>query len=92
MTVNGEFALDLWGGWADEARTRRWQRDTITCVFSTTKTMIPLAALVLVERGELDLDAPVARYWPEFGAAGKSAYWCGISCRTPRAFLAGRSR
>ena len=72
MTVDGEFALDLWGGWADEARTRPWQRDTITCVFSTTKTMLALAALVLVERGQLDLDAPVARYWPEFGAAGKS--------------------
>jgi len=72
VTVDGEFALDLWGGWADEARTRPWQRDTITCVFSTTKTMLALAALVLVERGQLDLDAPVARYWPEFGAAGKS--------------------
>src|SRR5262245_58154595 len=72
LTVDGEFALDLWGGWADEARTRRWQRDTITNVFSTTKTMVALAALVLVERGQLDLDAPVARYWPEFAAAGKS--------------------
>lgn len=72
VTVDGEFALDLWGGWADEARTRRWHRDTIACVFSTTKTMLALAALVLVERGQLDLDAPVARYWPEFGAAGKS--------------------
>jgi CubicO group peptidase (beta-lactamase class C family) len=72
VTVDGEFALDLWGGWADEARTRRWQRDTITNVFSTTKTMIALTALVLVERGLLDLDAPVARYWPEFAAAGKS--------------------
>ncbi len=72
MTVDGEFALDLWGGWADEARTRRWQSDTITCVFSTTKSMLALGALVLVERGQLDLDAPVARYWPEFAAAGKS--------------------
>lgn len=72
VTVDGEFALDLWGGWADEARTRRWQRDTITNVFSTTKTMITLTALVLVERGQLDLDTPVARYWPEFAAAGKS--------------------
>lgn len=72
VTVDGELALDLWGGWADEARTRPWQRDTITCVFSTTKTMLALTALVLVERGQLDLDAPVARYWPEFAAAGKS--------------------
>ena len=72
VTVDGEFALDLWGGWADEARTRRWQRDTITNVFSTTKTMIALTALVLVERGQLDFDVPVARYWPEFAAAGKA--------------------
>lgn len=72
VTVDGEFALDLWGGWADEARTRPWERETITCVFSTTKTMLALGALVLVERGQLDLDAPVARYWPEFAAAGKS--------------------
>jgi CubicO group peptidase (beta-lactamase class C family) len=72
VTVDGEFALDLWGGWADEARTRRWQRDTITCVFSMTKTMLALGALVLVDRDQLDLDAPVARYWPEFAAAGKS--------------------
>lgn len=70
-TVDGESVLDLWGGWADEARTQRWQRDTIAPVFSTTKTMLALGALVLVERGQLDLDAPVARYWPEFAAAGK---------------------
>ena len=73
VTVDGEFALDLWGGWSDEARTQPWQRDTITCVFSTTKTMLALGALVLVERGQLDLDAPVARYWPEFAVAGKSS-------------------
>ena len=72
VTVGGEFVVDLWGGWADEGRSKRWQRDTIACVFSTTKSMLPLAALVLVDRGELDLDAPVADYWPEFGAAGKS--------------------
>jgi CubicO group peptidase (beta-lactamase class C family) len=72
VTIDGEMVVDLWGGWADLARTVPWAEDTITCVFSTTKTMVALAALVLVERGQLDLDAPVARYWPEFGAAGKS--------------------
>lgn len=72
VTVDGEFVLDLWGGWADQEHTRPWQRDTITCVFSTTKTMLALGALVLVERGQLDLDATVARYWPEFAAAGKA--------------------
>jgi CubicO group peptidase (beta-lactamase class C family) len=72
VNLDGEMVVDLWGGWAGEARTRPWQRDTVACVFSTTKTMAALAALVLVERGQLDLDAPVARYWPEFAAAGKS--------------------
>jgi CubicO group peptidase (beta-lactamase class C family) len=71
LTIDGEFAVDLWGGHVDEARTRPWQRDTLTHVWSTTKTMVSLCALVLADRGELDLDAPVARYWPEFGAAGK---------------------
>src|SRR3954454_8233127 len=66
------MVVDLWGGWADEARTVPWAEDTITCVFSTTKTMAALAALVLVDRGELDLDAPVARYWPQFAANGKA--------------------
>ena len=73
VTIDGAFVVDLWGGFADAARTRPWQRDTLTHVWSTTKTMTSLCALVLAERGELDLDAPVARYWPEFGAAGKGA-------------------
>jgi CubicO group peptidase (beta-lactamase class C family) len=72
VTIDGEFVVDLWGGWADEARTQPWQADTITNVWSSTKTMTSLSALLLVDRGELDLDAPVARYWPEFSAAGKS--------------------
>ncbi len=72
VNVGGAMAVDLWGGWADEARTAVWSEDTITCVFSTTKTMTALAALVLVERGELDLDANVARYWPKFAARGKA--------------------
>ncbi len=72
VTINGEMVVDLWGGWADEARTVPWTENTITCVFSTTKPMTSLAALVLVDRGELDLDANVAAYWPEFAARGKS--------------------
>jgi CubicO group peptidase (beta-lactamase class C family) len=71
VDVDGEVAVDLWGGYRDEARTQPWQRDTITNVWSTTKTVTSLAALMLVDRGELDVDARVARYWPEFGAAGK---------------------
>ena len=71
-TVNGETVVDLWGGWADEARTRPWEKDTIVNVYSTTKTMTALTALLLADRGELDFDAPVARYWPEFAANGKA--------------------
>ncbi|MQY09302.1 serine hydrolase domain-containing protein [Actinomadura macrotermitis] len=69
--LGDEPVADLWGGYADAERTRPWERDTITCVWSTTKTMTALCALVLADRGVLDLDAPVARYWPEFAAAGK---------------------
>src|SRR5215813_13497024 len=71
VNIDGEMVVDLWGGWADQARTVPWTENTIACVFSTTKTMTTLAALVLVDRGELDLDANVAAYWPEFAARGK---------------------
>jgi CubicO group peptidase (beta-lactamase class C family) len=71
VNIDGDMVVDLWGGWADEARTLPWTENTIACVFSTTKTMTALAALVLVDRGELDLDANVAKYWPEFAANGK---------------------
>ncbi len=72
-TVNGETVVDLWGGHADPARTRPWEKDTIVNVYSTTKTMTALTALLLADRGLLDFDAPVARYWPEFAANGKAA-------------------
>lgn len=71
VTVDGAPVVDLWGGWADEARTRPWQEDTITNVWSTTKTVTCLAALMCADRGLLDLDEPVARSWPEFAANGK---------------------
>ncbi len=70
-THEGETVVDIWGGFADEARTRPWERDTIVNVYSTTKTMTALTALLVADRGELDFDAPVARYWPEFAANGK---------------------
>jgi CubicO group peptidase (beta-lactamase class C family) len=69
--VDGEPLVDIWGGYTDAARTVPWERDTITNVFSTTKTMTALCALILADRGDLDLAAPVAAYWPEFAAAGK---------------------
>ncbi|OIJ65120.1 serine hydrolase domain-containing protein [Streptomyces mangrovisoli] len=69
--VDGKPVVDVWGGFADADRTAPWQRDTITNVWSVTKTMTALCALILIDRGDLDPDAPVARYWPEFAAAGK---------------------
>ncbi|MGZ4711960.1 MAG: serine hydrolase domain-containing protein [Acidimicrobiia bacterium] len=71
VVLDGEAAVDLWGGWADEAHTRPWTEDTVTNVWSTTKTMVALSALLLVERALVDPFAPVARYWPEFAANGK---------------------
>jgi CubicO group peptidase (beta-lactamase class C family) len=71
VDLDGEIAVDIWGGSRDEAHAQPWESDTITNVWSTTKTVTSLAALMLVDRGELDVDAPVARYWPEFAAAGK---------------------
>jgi CubicO group peptidase (beta-lactamase class C family) len=68
--VDGAPVVDVWGGSTDADRTMPWQQDTITNVWSVTKTMTALCALVLVDRGDLDLDAPVVRYWPGFSAAG----------------------
>jgi CubicO group peptidase (beta-lactamase class C family) len=83
--LDGEPVVDLWGGYVDAKRTAVWREDTITSVFSTTKTMTALCALILADRGELDLYAPVARYWPQFAAAGKS----GIEVRHVLAHTAG---
>ncbi len=73
IDIDGETVVDIWGGWCDAGRTRPWERDTITNVWSTSKTVTNLAALILVDRGLLDTQAPVARYWPEFAANGKEA-------------------
>ncbi len=72
VVKDGELVVDLWGGHLDRARTTPWQRDTIINVFSTTKTMSCLALLVLAGRGLVDVDAPVAKYWPEFERNGKA--------------------
>ncbi len=71
VTLDGRAVVDLWGGWADAARTRPWQRDTLVNVFSVGKGVTALCVHLLVERGALDLDAAVGRYWPEFAAHGK---------------------
>ncbi|MGY4962060.1 serine hydrolase domain-containing protein [Streptomyces sp. 900105245] len=77
VTVGGETVVDLWGGWADADRTRRWEQDTLVNVWSTGKGPVALCAHILADRGLLDLDAPVAAYWPEFAAAGKERVLVG---------------
>ena len=71
VDIDGDLVVDLWGGYCDQARTVPWTERTITNVWSSTKPVTSLAALMLADRGELDVDAPVARYWPEFAANGK---------------------
>jgi CubicO group peptidase (beta-lactamase class C family) len=83
--VDGEPVVDVWGGFTDAQRSAPWQRDTVTNVWSVTKTMTALCALILADRGELDLSAPVARCWPEFAAAGKD----GVLVRHLLAHTAG---
>ena len=83
----GEVVVDIWGGHTDTDRTKQWEADTITNVWSTTKTMTFLVALMLADRGELDLHAPVATYWPEFAANGKA----GIEVRHVMSHTAGLS-
>jgi CubicO group peptidase (beta-lactamase class C family) len=68
---DGELVVDLWGGVADSATGRRWRADTMQIVFSGTKGLTAVCMALLLERGLLELEAPVARYWPEFAAAGK---------------------
>ena len=69
--VDGDLVVNLWGGWADAARRRAWKQDTLATVLSGTKGLTSTCIHQLADRGELDLQVPVARYWPEFGQAGK---------------------
>jgi len=71
IDIDGEFVVDIWGGHADKAKTIEWSENTIVNVFSSTKNVTALAALLLIDRGLLDPFAPVAQYWPEFAANGK---------------------
>ncbi|BBX91689.1 beta-lactamase family protein [Mycolicibacterium boenickei] len=69
--VEGDLVVNLWGGSADAAGTQPWQQDTLASVYSGSKGLASTCIHLLADRGEVDLDAPVARYWPEFGQAGK---------------------
>jgi len=71
VTLNGEMVLDLWGGYADSKKSRPWDKDSLSVVFSATKGATALCAHRLVSMGLLDLDAPIAEYWPEFAREGK---------------------
>ncbi|MGH1374467.1 MAG: serine hydrolase domain-containing protein [Cellvibrionaceae bacterium] len=73
VRVDDQKVVDLWGGFAEEESQRPWQEDTVSIVFSCTKAATALCAHLLVDRGLLDLNAPVSRYWPEFGQAGKES-------------------
>ncbi|MGW4489398.1 serine hydrolase domain-containing protein [Amycolatopsis sp. NPDC004368] len=70
--LHGTAVVDLWGGWADDERNTPWRRETLTNVWSTSKGLVAICALQLTENGDLDVDRPVAHYWPEFAAAGKA--------------------
>jgi CubicO group peptidase (beta-lactamase class C family) len=71
VVLDGKSVVDIWGGHADKAATRPWTRDTLVNVYSTTKGVTAICAHRLVDKGLLDIDAPVAKYWPEFAQVGK---------------------
>jgi CubicO group peptidase (beta-lactamase class C family) len=71
ITIDGKSVVDIWGGHSDKQKTKPWNRDTLVNVYSTTKGITAILAHRLIDQGKLDIDAPVAMYWPEFAAAGK---------------------
>ena len=71
--VDGRRVVDLWGGIADSRSLRTWEHDTAVVMFSCTKGVLAICAYLLVQDGRLDLDSPIARYWPAFGCLGKAA-------------------
>jgi CubicO group peptidase (beta-lactamase class C family) len=73
VRINGRSVLDLWGGASDPKQGTEWREDTLACCFSVTKGVFALAAQVLIDRGALDPDLPVCRYWPAFAQGGKDA-------------------
>lgn len=81
---NGAPVVDLWGGWANEARTRPWLHDTVVCMMSVGKGMAALCVWMLADRELIDLDAPVADYWPGFAGGGKGSI-------TVRTLIAGKA-
>ncbi|HEY2766807.1 MAG TPA: serine hydrolase domain-containing protein [Solirubrobacteraceae bacterium] len=85
VIVEGRMVVDLWGGWADAGRSRPWDQSTVVNAFSVGKAFAALCVLMLVSRGPLDLDEPVARHWPQFAAEGKE----GVTVRQVLGHRAG---
>ena len=91
VMVEGEMVVDLWGGYADVEKEQVWQEDTLVCCWSVSKGLGAALALMLVDRGRLDINAPVAQYWPGFAANGKEGvlvchllnHTAGLSCLDP---------
>jgi CubicO group peptidase (beta-lactamase class C family) len=73
VVIDGRTVVDLWGGWRDGARQREWQHDTLVCMMSVSKGITGMAFNILVDRGLVDVNAPVARYWKEFAQNGKES-------------------
>ena len=71
LMIDGRLVVDLWGGHADKAKTKPWARETIANVWSTTKGVMALGVAMMVERGKLAYDMPIANVWPEFATGGK---------------------
>lgn len=71
VVIDGRAVVDVWAGWVDDTRSAEWDRDTIVCMMSVAKGITGIAFTMLVDRGLVDLDAPVAQYWPEFAQNGK---------------------
>ena len=88
LFVDGELAVNLWGGHTDRARTKPWCKDTLACTFSVTKGVAAIALLQLADAGQLDLDVPVERYWPEFVSSDTSSERLSV---TPRQLLSHRA-
>ena len=72
LVVGGEKVVDVWGGWFDVGREREWEQETLVCMMSVAKGITAIAFNMLIDRGIVDLDEPVATYWPEFAANGKA--------------------
>lgn len=91
VMVDGEIVVDLWGGVADAGSGKPWDRDTVQVICSATKGATALCGNMLIDRGQLNPDKPVADYWPEFERTAKTRFWSVKSSATNRAYITGRA-